>query len=69
MKEILEIARKNNLKTIEDASQSLGSKLNGKHSGTFSQLGCFSLYAAKVMTSGEGGAIITDDKKLFDKLF
>ena len=68
MKEILEIARKNNLKTIEDASQSLGSKLNGKHSGTFSQLGCFSLYAAKVMTSGEGGAIITDDKKLFEKL-
>ncbi len=68
MKEILEIARKNNLKTIEDASQSLGSKLNGKHSGTFSQLGCFSLYAAKVMTSGEGGAIITNDKKLFEKL-
>jgi len=68
MKEILEITTKNNLKTIEDASQSLGSKLNGKHSGTFSQLGCFSLYAAKVMTSGEGGAIITDDKKLFEKL-
>ena len=43
MKEILEITAKNNLKTIEDASQSLGSKLNGKHSGTFSQLGCFSL--------------------------
>ncbi len=68
MKEILEITTKNNLKIIEDASQSLGSKLNGKHSGTFSQLGCFSLYAAKVMTSGEGGAIITDDKKLFEKL-
>ena len=68
MKEILEITTKNNLKTIEDASQSLGSKLNGKHSGTFSHLGCFSLYAAKVMTSGEGGVIITNDKKLFEKL-
>ena len=68
MKEILEISRKNNLKIIEDASQSLGSKLKGKHTGTFSHLGCFSLYAAKVMTSGEGGAIITDDKKLFEKL-
>ena len=68
MKEILEIARKYNLKIIEDASQSLGSKLKGKHSGTFSHLGCFSLYAAKVITSGEGGAIVTDNKKLFEKL-
>jgi len=68
MKEILEISKKNNLKIIEDASQSLGSKLEGKHTGTFSHLGCFSFYAAKVMTSGEGGAIITDDKKLFEKL-
>ena len=68
MKEILDIARSKNIKIIEDASQSLGSKLGGKHSGTFSDLGCFSLYAAKVMTSGEGGAIVTDDKKLFDKL-
>jgi|LULS01.1.fsa_nt_gb dTDP-4-amino-4,6-dideoxygalactose transaminase len=68
MKEILEITRKSNIKIIEDSSQSLGSKLGGKHSGTFSHLGCFSLYAAKVMTSGEGGAIVTDDKKLFEKL-
>ena len=66
--EILEIATKYNLKIIEDASQSLGSKLKGRHSGTFSHLGCFSLYAAKVMTSGEGGAIVTDDKKLSEKL-
>jgi len=53
---------------IEDASQSLGSKLKGKHSGTFSHLGCFSLYGVKVITSGEGGVIVTDDKKLFEKL-
>jgi dTDP-4-amino-4,6-dideoxygalactose transaminase len=66
--EISEIATKYNLKIIEDASQSLGSKLKGKHSGTFSHLGCFSLYAAKVMTSGEGGAIVTDNKKLSEKL-
>ena len=54
-----------NLEIIEDASQSLGSKFKGKHSGTFSHLGCFSMYAAKVMTAGEGGAIVTDNKKLF----
>ena len=68
MDEILEIAKKKNIKIIEDASQSLGSKLKGKHSGTFSHLGCFSLYGVKVITSGEGGAIVTDDKKLFEKL-
>lgn len=68
MKEIMEIAKKHDLEIIEDASQSLGSKFKGKHSGTFSRLGCFSMYAAKVMTAGEGGAIVTDDKKLFEKL-
>ena len=68
MYEILEIAKKKNIKIIEDASQSLGSKLKGKHSGTFSDLGCFSLYGGKIITSGEGGAIVTNDKKLFEKL-
>ncbi|HEV2193874.1 MAG TPA: DegT/DnrJ/EryC1/StrS family aminotransferase [Nitrosopumilaceae archaeon] len=68
MDEILEIANKNNLEIIEDACQSLGSTYKGKHSGTFSKLGCFSIYAAKVITSGEGGAIVTDDKNLFEKL-
>ena len=68
MEEIIELAKKNNLKIIEDASQSLGSKFKGKHSGTFSHLGCFSFYGAKVTTSGEGGAIVTDDKNLCEKL-
>ena len=66
--EILEIAKKKHIKIIEDASQSLGSKLSSKHSGTFSHLGCFSMYAGKVITSGEGGAVVTNDKKLFEKL-
>ena len=68
MEEIIEVASKKHIKIIEDASQSLGSKLKGKHSGTFSHLGCFSLYAGKVITSGEGGAIVTNNKKLFEKL-
>jgi len=68
MEEIMEIAKKNHLEIIEDASQSLGSKFKGKHSGTFSHLGCFSMYAAKVMTAGEGGAIVTDEKNLCEKL-
>lgn len=68
MDEISEIANKYNLEVIEDSAQSLGSTYKGRHSGTFSKLGCFSMYAAKVMTSGEGGAIVTNDKKLFEKL-
>lgn len=66
--EIAEIASKYDLEMIEDAAQSLGSKYKGKQTGTFSKLGCYSMYAAKVVTSGEGGAIVTNDKKLFEKL-
>ena len=68
MDEITEIANNHDLEIIKDAAQSLGSKFKGKHTGTFSKLGCFSMYAAKVVTSGEGGAIVTNDKKLFEKL-
>ena len=68
MQEISEIARKHNLEVIEDAAQSLGTTYKGKQSGTFSIMGCFSMYAAKVVTSGEGGAIVTNDKNIFDKL-
>lgn len=68
MDEISEIARKHNLEIIEDAAQSLGTTYKNKQSGTFSRLGCFSMYAAKVMTSGEGGAIVTDERELFEKL-
>src|SRR5574338_1321574 len=59
MDEISEIARKNHLEVIEDAAQSLGTSYKKKQSGTFAKMGCFSMYAAKVTTSGEGGAIVT----------
>lgn len=66
--QISEIAKKHKLHIIEDAAQSLGSTLRGKHTGTFSELGCYSLYPTKVMTSGEGGLIATNNKKLYEKL-
>ena len=66
--EILEISKKYNIRVIEDSAQSLGSTLKGKHTGTFSDLGCYSMYPAKVMTSGEGGFIATNNKKLYEKL-
>jgi len=66
--EISEIAKKHSLDVIEDAAQSMGSSYKGKQTGTFSEIGCFSLYAAKVMTSGEGGIVVTSNKKLWEKL-
>lgn len=68
MHEINEIAKTNNIKIIEDAAQSLGSTYKKKHTGTFSEMGCYSLYPAKVMTAGEGGFIVTNSKKLYDTL-
>lgn len=63
-----EIAKKHNLMIIEDSAQSLGSTYKGKHTGTFFDLGCYSMYPAKVMTAGEGGFIVTNNKKLRDRL-
>ena len=63
-----EISNKHNIPIIEDAAQSLGSTYKGKHTGTFFEMGCYSMYPAKVMTSGEGGFIVTNNKKLRDKL-
>ena len=65
---LAEISKKYNLPIIEDSAQSLGSKYKGKHSGTFFEMGCYSMYPAKVMTAGEGGFIVTNNKKLRDKL-
>ena len=65
---ISEIAKKFNIPIIEDSAQSLGSTFKKKHTGTFFEMGCFSMYPAKVMTAGEGGFIVTNNKKLRDKL-
>ena len=55
------------LKLVEDAAQAHGATYNGRSVGTFG-LGCFSLYATKNMTSGEGGLITTNDDTLADRL-
>jgi perosamine synthetase len=68
MDQISELASKNSIHIVEDACQSLGSSYRRKQTGTFGALGCFSLYASKVLTSGEGGAIATNDDQLADTL-
>src|SRR5919108_331955 len=68
MDEIIELADKYSLHIIEDACQSLGSIYKKKQTGTFGIMGCFSLYASKVLTAGEGGAVATNDDKVADKI-
>ena len=66
--EINEIADEHSLEVVEDACQSLGSTYKRKQTGTFGIMGCFSMYASKVITAGEGGAIATNDDKIADKV-
>ena len=66
--ELNEIANQHSLYIIEDACQSLGSTYKNKQTGTFGKMGCFSMYASKVLTSGEGGAIVTNEDKIADTL-
>ena len=68
MDEIIELADKYSLDIIEDACQSLGSIYKRKQTGTFGIMGCFSLYASKVLTAGEGGAVATNNDHIADKL-
>jgi perosamine synthetase len=68
MDEILELANSNSLEIIEDACQSLGSRYRKRQTGTIGSIGCFSMYASKVLTSGEGGAITTEDDEMADRL-
>ncbi|MFX0125127.1 MAG: aminotransferase class I/II-fold pyridoxal phosphate-dependent enzyme [Candidatus Hodarchaeota archaeon] len=67
LKSLLEFATEHKLIVIEDACQAHGAEYNGKKIGTFAQAGCFSLFESKNMMTGEGGIIITDDKKFSDQ--
>src|SRR3989344_1284836 len=64
MDEINAIARKYNLHVIEDAAEAHGALYKNKKVGSLGHAACFSLYANKLMTTGEGGMIVTNDKKL-----
>ncbi|MDX1905047.1 MAG: DegT/DnrJ/EryC1/StrS family aminotransferase [Thermonemataceae bacterium] len=65
IEEIVAICKEHNLLLIEDTAQALGASYRGKAAGTFGQMGCFSFDFFKIITCGEGGAIITNDEKLY----
>lgn len=64
MDRLLALARQNNLLIIEDSTEALGSYYKGRHSGTFGRLGAFSYNGNKIITTGGGGMIVTDDAVL-----
>jgi len=65
--EIQQICKEHSLSLIEDAAHAQGSTLNGKKAGSFGIAAAFSFYPTKVMTSGEGGMITTDDEKVYER--
>jgi len=68
MHPIIEIAEKYNLVVIEDAAGALGSVYMGKKCGTIGNLGCFSFHPRKVITTGEGGMVVTDDEHFAEQI-
>jgi dTDP-4-amino-4,6-dideoxygalactose transaminase len=64
MDQIQEIARKHKLYVIEDAAEAHGAELNGRLIGTIGHMAAFSLYAAHIVTTIEGGIVITDDSSM-----
>jgi|TARA_B100000795_G_scaffold150551_1_gene112739 perosamine synthetase len=72
LNKIIKICKEKNIKIIEDASESLGSKYNSgplknKYTGTIGDIGCFSFNGNKIITAGGGGMIVTNDKLLAEK--
>lgn len=68
MNKLLAIAREYKLFIIEDAAQALGSYYKNKHLGTFGDIGSFSFSTPKIITTAQGGALVTNDKKLYENI-
>lgn len=64
MDRIVEIAKEHELKVIEDAAHALGAKYKGRFLGAIGDIGCYSFHGTKNAASGEGGAFVTNDKKI-----
>ncbi len=68
MDRLMEIAERYSLTVIEDCAESHGATCRGRMTGSFGDMGCFSFYANKVITSGEGGMIVTNNEEYASKL-
>jgi perosamine synthetase len=68
MEAIMDISKKYGVPVIEDCAEAHGATFHGKAVGSFGIAGCFSFYANKIIGTGEGGAITTDNKEFFDTI-
>jgi 8-amino-3,8-dideoxy-alpha-D-manno-octulosonate transaminase len=67
MDKIMAIAREHSLKVLEDSAEAIGAIYKGKRTGTIGDIGIYSFQTAKMMTSGEGGCVITNDPGLYER--
>jgi perosamine synthetase len=67
MDPVMALSEKYKLKVIEDAAEVHGAKYKGKKAGSIGHAGCFSFYANKIITSGEGGMVVTDDAAVAER--
>jgi perosamine synthetase len=68
MDPIIRIAKKYNLYIIEDAAEAHGAEYKGRKVGGIGDVGCFSFYANKIITTGEGGMVLTNDDQIAEKI-
>ena len=67
MDSIMELASEHDLYVVEDAAEAHGAEYKGRKAGGIGDIGCFSFYANKIITTGEGGMIVTNDKKVAER--
>jgi perosamine synthetase len=68
MEALMTLARRHRLAVIEDAAEAHGVRCQGRRAGGIGDMGCFSFYANKIITTGEGGMVVTDDDALAGRL-
>lgn len=68
MQALLAIAREHDLFVIEDCAEAFGSRIGGQHVGTFGDVGTFSFFGNKTISTGEGGMVVTGDATLYDRM-
>lgn len=68
MDKIMSIAKKHNLKVVEDCAHAIETEYHGQKAGTFGDIGCFSFYVTKNIVTGEGGMVVTNNEDYADKI-
>lgn len=68
MQAVMEIAQDHDLLVVEDAAEAHGAQIKGKKVGGFGDAAIFSFYGNKIITTGEGGMVVTNDEKLYEKM-